>query len=274
MKLLNVACGKRFHKDWINIDFHSSSAEVQSVNVLKGLPFLDNSFDVVYSSHFLEHLTREQADFILKEIFRTLKKGGIIRIVVPDLENICREYLDILNNISKFDNQKRYEWIIVELLDQMVRVQSGGEMLNMYRDKNIFSDAFLKDYIFLRVGEKLGDSNVIDVDVPCKGNKATITLSKIKQYIFYRYIASIKKLYPPTIRNALISNTSVGEKHLWMYDKYSLSNKIVKIGFTDIAFFSHNESRIQKFSDYHLDINSDGTPYKGVSSLYCEARKP
>jgi len=89
MKMLNIACGGRYHKDWVNIDFNAESNNVKKVNILGGLPFEDNSMDVVYSSHFLEHLSQEQADFVLKESQRVLKKDGIIRIVVPDLDICC-----------------------------------------------------------------------------------------------------------------------------------------------------------------------------------------
>lgn len=51
-----------------------------------GIPLANQSVDYLYSSHFLEHLTREQADFLLRESFRVLKPGGTLRIVVPDLE--------------------------------------------------------------------------------------------------------------------------------------------------------------------------------------------
>lgn len=132
MRMLNIACGSRYHKDWINIDFYPQE-NVLKVNVLKGLPFDNDLFDVVYSSHFLEHLTPEQADFVLSEIYRILKPGGIIRIVVPDLENICKEYLRILDLVRKDSSYDEfYEWIVIELIDQLVRVKSGGKMLEFF----------------------------------------------------------------------------------------------------------------------------------------------
>ena len=273
MKILNVACGTRFHNDWINIDFQSSSPEVNAINILNGLPYDNNSFDVVYSSHFLEHLTKKQADFVLSEIIRILKPGGIVRIIVPDLQNICREYLNILSDIQDNFNKKRYEWIIIELLDQMVRTNLGGEMLEMYRSENTLHDDFLKEYIFTRVGERINPLNV-SVSSIRAGRISNLTLKKIKKSLYFSYISILKKLFPQSIKDSLILNTSIGEKHLWMYDSYSLSEKLKRIGFIKIKFFNHNESQIPNFSNYYLDTNMDGTPYKGISSLYCEAIKP
>ena len=54
-------------------------------NLLYGIPFADNSIDVIFSSHFLEHLFKEQAQAVLREAHRTLRRGGRIRIIVPDL---------------------------------------------------------------------------------------------------------------------------------------------------------------------------------------------
>ena len=90
MKLLNIACGDRYHQDWINIDFHPDSKNVQRVNILDGLPFKDNSMDAIYCSHFLGHITEQQAIFVLSESKRLLKHNGICRIVVPSLENTWR----------------------------------------------------------------------------------------------------------------------------------------------------------------------------------------
>lgn len=55
-------------------------------NLEYGIPFSDDSVDFLYSSHLLEHLFREDAAGLLKEAYRVLKKGGIIRMGVPDLK--------------------------------------------------------------------------------------------------------------------------------------------------------------------------------------------
>ena len=134
LKKLNFGCGSRFVQSWVNIDFTSSSPQVKAINFLKGFPFADNSFDVVYSSHVLEHFTIGQAKALLLEAYRVLKPGGILRVVVPDLENICREYLRVLS-LPDSDKHKSqyYQWIIIELLDQMARMTPGGEMVKMFQ---------------------------------------------------------------------------------------------------------------------------------------------
>lgn len=55
-------------------------------NLAYGVPLVDNCSDFVYSSHFLEHLAKDTGVFFIREVFRVLKPGGCVRIVVPDLE--------------------------------------------------------------------------------------------------------------------------------------------------------------------------------------------
>lgn len=121
--MLNFACGSRIHKDFENIDFYPINENVKKVNLLQTLPYSDNTFNVAYSSHFLEHLDKDNAKKILKEIKRVLKDDGILRIVVPDLEDIAREYIKLMDCN---DDSFKHEWIVVELLDQIARSKMGG----------------------------------------------------------------------------------------------------------------------------------------------------
>ena len=49
------------------------------------IPLKDQTVDFVYSSHFLEHLFKRDAERLLTDSFRVLKPGGIFRICIPDL---------------------------------------------------------------------------------------------------------------------------------------------------------------------------------------------
>lgn len=59
-----------------------------------GLPIPDSSVDILYSSHFIEHLFRNDAINLLKESFRVLKPKGILRVSIPDLEYAISLYSD------------------------------------------------------------------------------------------------------------------------------------------------------------------------------------
>jgi len=61
-------------------------------NLVFGIPLVDNCADFIYCSHLLEHLTRQQGLNLIREIYRVLKKGGTVRIVVPDLNHAISLY--------------------------------------------------------------------------------------------------------------------------------------------------------------------------------------
>ncbi len=58
----------------------------------KPLPFPSESVREIYSSHTLEHLYHTEAISLLRECWRVLIPGGIVRLVVPDLEHIILGY--------------------------------------------------------------------------------------------------------------------------------------------------------------------------------------
>ena len=62
-------------------------------NVRRGLEYDDESIAVVYASHLLEHLHRQEALSFLRDVRRALVPGGVCRIVVPDVAAIVGWYL-------------------------------------------------------------------------------------------------------------------------------------------------------------------------------------
>ena len=67
---------------------------IRCLDVRRGLPFPDNSATVVYSSHMIEHLFRDEAGAFLRDARRVLALGGICRIVVPDLRSMIQWYVE------------------------------------------------------------------------------------------------------------------------------------------------------------------------------------
>lgn len=121
MRGLHVGCGARVEDGWTNIDLEPSAAGVQRVDVTKGLPFDSDSFDFVYTEHFLEHLTRVDAERFLNDAWRVLKPGGAIRISTPDMEALAELYLAAL----KWRDPKK--WGSGELMAKNKNVDAGND---------------------------------------------------------------------------------------------------------------------------------------------------
>lgn len=76
---------------WLNTDIEPTAPLF--LDATRPFPVKENSVRYIFCEHFLEHITRQAAFLFLKESFRVLHPGGILRISTPDIEAIVREYL-------------------------------------------------------------------------------------------------------------------------------------------------------------------------------------
>ncbi len=88
---LNIGAGSFKHPCWTNLDYYANgSVPAGHVHIdlmsLKPLPFHDEFAEIAYCSHTIEHVSNAAVINLLKETFRVLKKGGIFRIVTPDID--------------------------------------------------------------------------------------------------------------------------------------------------------------------------------------------
>jgi predicted SAM-dependent methyltransferase len=85
---------------WINVDANVFTGRADVWVDLRGpLPFRDESVDVFYSHHVIEHLPDSTLPFHMAEMHRCLKRGGGIRIGGPNADEAMRRYL---NNDAKW----------------------------------------------------------------------------------------------------------------------------------------------------------------------------
>ncbi len=156
--LLNFGCGSRIHRDWNNVDFsayaflrnhtwiariggmagiisakrmsrlESMDAAIVRADLRKGLPYGQDTFDVVYSSHTLEHFPVGLASFLIEETLRVLKPGGVLRLVVPDLEQIAALYQGSVERLKKGADgaDDSHRAAVSMLFEQMVRREPAG----------------------------------------------------------------------------------------------------------------------------------------------------
>ena len=92
MPNLCLGCGKTFIPNFIHIDLADYDHIDYKQNINDLSMFQDNTVDLIYCSHTLEYFDRIEAVQVLKEWHRVLKKGGILRLAVPDFNAIVKVY--------------------------------------------------------------------------------------------------------------------------------------------------------------------------------------
>jgi SAM-dependent methyltransferase len=260
-KKLNLACGDQAHPEWTNVelwphclryraplvgrlfrrlDAGRTHLDARGVPVLftdlrDGIPYPDESFDVVYHSNFLEHLDRSDAEEMLRECRRVLRSGGLLRVVVPDLEVQARAYLGALEagRSGEPGAADRHRWAVVELYDPVTRRTLGGEM-------QAWMDAGWP-------WEPLG------TPAPAAAAPPADARTRLRWALIGR----------PTPE-------STGEQHNSAWDSYSLGRALVDSGFEEPVFLSPEESRIPGWERYRLDSAEAGRP-RHFDCLYAEA---
>lgn len=146
---LHLGCGKRYIPGYVHIDA-VDYPHVDHVATIDNLSFIpDNSVQVIYNCHVLEHFKRKEVERVLREWFRILKPEGVLRISVPDFAKLSELYqrygkLDMVigalfgrgdylynihynvfdfNSLSEalkkvgFNNVQRYDWRSTEHAD-------------------------------------------------------------------------------------------------------------------------------------------------------------
>ena len=96
--LVKVHLGPGRHnylEGWINVDANLLSAKIDVwSNVLHGLPFRDETVDVFYSHHVIEHLPDRDLPSHFREMYRCLKPGGAIRVGGPNGDSAARKLIE------------------------------------------------------------------------------------------------------------------------------------------------------------------------------------
>lgn len=92
--LLHVGCGQRYLPGFKHIDIRPLP-HLDVVSPVDHLPmFADGTVDLIYNCHVLEHFGRWDIPRVLKEWFRLLKPGGVLRTAVPDLAACFEVYAE------------------------------------------------------------------------------------------------------------------------------------------------------------------------------------
>lgn len=268
---LNLGCGNVFVDDgtWLNIDFHSGSRGVRAVNLLKGLPVASESFSVVYSSHFFEHIPRALVPDFLNECFRVLRPGGVLRLVLPDLQEMTRTYLQLRD--SKDD--MKADFLVLQIVDQCVRKDTGGELAGFYQALRRSDDKAMIEFVYERNGSDVY-SNRTPQGSRTRAPNALSVIRSFQRFMSWftgSYLQAALALVPRSFRTLNVSMASVGELHHWVWDFRQLQVSLEQHGFANVSRHSAVSSSIEGFPFFPLDLDASGRARKGAESMYVEA---
>ena len=273
--LLNIGCGAVAHPDWLNLDMVPRHPLAVACDLRHGLPLAANAADACYSAHVLEHLTRAEADPFIAEQFRVLRPSGVIRVVVPDLEVMCRDYLDHLAALRAGATHRdfAYRFTLLEMFDQVVRDRSGGELIGVYRAALGADKAHIQRRHGAEAEPFLSAANSAG-DVPAVRARPTWAgrLRRLRLRIAARMLGIIGGA---DMRRALATGLfrHSGEVHRVMYDGHAVAALLQRHGFADIRVVGPRESRIPGFASFALDAPAADAPARKPDSLYVEAIK-
>jgi hypothetical protein len=277
----NLGCGSRYHPDWLNFDLNATAPGVQSCDLLGGVPLPDDHCDAVFNSALLEHLPPEASSRFLLECRRILKPGGLFRLGVPDLERIARLYLEKLERSLAGEGSAvaDYDWMLLELIDQMIRTSPGGSMA-AFIEAGAPNEAFIEQ----RIGHEFIAMKAAFQDLRA-GTRARLRKMppNVRRHKIIRRLRQIPGDCRRALAGLLLSRADraalqigrfrqSGEVHLWMYDRFSLPRLLLQCGFVDPRVCPPGHSAIPRWDSFGLDVNAGGKPLK-PDLLYIECRK-
>ena len=101
---LNLGSGPRGldAANWVNVDGFKDANVHYLCDFGRPLPFGSETFDGIFCEHVLEHFTNDNGRKLLIECHRILKKGGVLRVVVPDGKKILDSYFNEPQKIIKY----------------------------------------------------------------------------------------------------------------------------------------------------------------------------
>jgi len=142
-KKLHIGCGRIKLDGFINIDIAKEVEPDIVVDIEKGLPFEENSFDYIYSCNVLEEIRPQYYEFVLREIGRVAKNGCILEL---------NEAFDTIYNRTRTGHYRTFSW------DSFFCCEEGQEsnycapiiLKNLRKRPNVFVRLWFNLFPFLK----------------------------------------------------------------------------------------------------------------------------
>jgi len=151
---LNVGAGAWFHPYWENLDnpradYTKSLNSSLEFDLTSGdsWPIKDNSLNIVYSSHTIEHLNDKFTLDLMKQAYKKLKSGGIIRLTCPDIDVVLDAYKRKDEYVFKVCNAQKLNIPLEHSIHQTLLLYFAAECSGIASNKiNITDEEIQKEF--------------------------------------------------------------------------------------------------------------------------------
>ncbi|MDY0321744.1 MAG: methyltransferase domain-containing protein [Arcobacteraceae bacterium] len=225
------------------------------------LPFKDDSITFVYSSMFFEHITDEVAYNLLNEIYRVMKKGSVLRIVVPNFSLYIDKYknsdFDFFYNPNN-DNYETWQRFNVPINMESLLISYISQLDNM--DIEIVYYPHLEN--INSVPPKVYYRNRLMLQNYYCGPAPEIDLNDVKSKV----LEQPKEEFINWVFNKTLSSQYrrrefvTWHKNQWDYDKFVSITK--QIGFSNVEVSDFGDSHIK------LDCNIEKPHHKRIGMYF------
>ncbi len=152
---INIGAGRNILPGWLNVDAKPRPGGVW-LDASRAWPFASATFSAALCEHMIEHVPKPLAQFILDETLRTLKPGGWLRVVTPDLSLFAShvlnagdagddDYLDFLATFNKVDKVnwcdainiifREYSHVYIWTVDELSSAMTRAGFTNLTVDR-------------------------------------------------------------------------------------------------------------------------------------------
>lgn len=165
---LHLGCGDKRLPGFFHVDARSEVNPDLVADVINLSQFANNSVDLIYFCHGLEHLSPYQVPLALNEWKRVLRSGGILRLSLPDFAALARLYvmqqIPLVYLVSAIhggqdypENTHYWSWDFASLTQ--VLTQAGFIQVQPY-DAHAVNPANYADYSTFQIAGQLISLNI------------------------------------------------------------------------------------------------------------------
>lgn len=156
-KIVDLGCGAEedsYHTDEgtvVRVDIREDVKPDYRMDLRK-LSFADEAFDIVWSSHTLEHFPRAEFDMVVDEMVRILKKDGELRLLLPNLEwaaqhimngEVDINVMNVLYGAQTYEENFHKVGFTPKMIEQLLRQKGFVKFDWQFKDYHMFCRAWI-----------------------------------------------------------------------------------------------------------------------------------